>query len=155
MSVALAMGTSLAAIEFSSSSLSSSDDEEDRRQRTTHCAALVVASAAKASDILFVLMCGSSLPGKARNREKGILQGAEQIDRDYFNRFCLLPAPILEAEFEQRFRMPRSGYEVLRDSVFGNRQIFHTETRRRWNARSLDRSEDGMCFAPAGVWRPR
>jgi hypothetical protein len=61
MSVALAMGTPLEAIEFSSSRSSSSDDEEDRRQRTTKCAALVVASASKASDALFAPMCAAVL----------------------------------------------------------------------------------------------
>jgi hypothetical protein len=111
------METPLEAIEFLGSSPSSSNDEEDRRQRTTKCAALVVASAAKASDIVYMPMCGSSLPGKAKNRDKGILQGTEQIYPDCFNRSCLLSAPISEAEYERRFRMPRSVYEALRDGV--------------------------------------
>jgi hypothetical protein len=60
-------------------------------------------------------MCGGSLPGKAKNHDNGIAQGAEQIDRDYFNRVCLLLAPISETEFECILRMPRSVYEVLRE----------------------------------------
>ena len=90
----LAIETPLEEIELSSSRSSSSDDEENCRQRTTKCAVLVVAAAAKASKISFVPMCGGSLPGKAQNRDKGILLGAQQIDQDYFNRFCLLTAPI-------------------------------------------------------------
>jgi hypothetical protein len=62
-------------------------------------------------------MRGGSRPGKAKNRDNGIAQGAELIDRDYFSRVCLLPAPISEAEFERRFRMPRSVYEVLREGL--------------------------------------
>jgi hypothetical protein len=53
-------------------------------------------------------MRGGSRPGKAKNRDNGIAQGAEQIDRGYFNTVCLLPAPISEAELERRFRTPRS-----------------------------------------------
>jgi hypothetical protein len=85
------------------------------RQRSRQCAALVVASVAEASDTPVVSMRGGSRPGKAKNRDNGIAQGAELIDRDYFSRVCLLPAPISEAEFERRFRMPRSVYEVLRE----------------------------------------
>jgi hypothetical protein len=70
-----------------------------------------------ASDTPFVPMRGGSRPGKAKTRDNGIAQGAEQIDQDYFNRVCMLPAPILEAEFERRFRMPRSVYEVLREGL--------------------------------------
>jgi hypothetical protein len=33
------------------------------------------------------------LPDKGKTRDNGIAQGAEQIDRDYFNRVCLLPVP--------------------------------------------------------------
>jgi DNA-binding transcriptional regulator LsrR (DeoR family) len=59
----------------------------------------VVASVAEASDTPVVQMRGGSGPGKANNRENGIARGAEQIDRDYFYRVCLLPAPIAEPEF--------------------------------------------------------
>jgi hypothetical protein len=48
-------------------------------------------------------MRGGSRPGKAKNRENGITQKAELIDQDYFNRVCLLPAPISDEEFERRF----------------------------------------------------
>jgi hypothetical protein len=54
---------------------------------------------------------------KATNRDNGIAQGAVQIDRDYFNKVCLLHAPIAEAEFESRFRMPRSVYELIHDGL--------------------------------------
>jgi hypothetical protein len=70
-------------IGFSSSSTSSSDSEEERRQRIRKCAALVVASVAEASDTPVVPMCGGSRPGKAKNCDNGIAQGAEQIDRDH------------------------------------------------------------------------
>jgi hypothetical protein len=95
-------------IGFSSTSTSSSDSDEERRQRIIKCAALVVASVAEASDTPVVSMRGGSRPGKAKNRDNGIAQGAEQIDRGYFNTVCLLPAPISEAELKRRFRTPRS-----------------------------------------------
>jgi hypothetical protein len=41
-------------------------------------------------------------------------RGEVKIDRDCFNRHCLLPAPIAEVEFERRFRMSRSVYEQQR-----------------------------------------
>jgi hypothetical protein len=47
-----------------------------------------------------------------------------QIGRDYFNRVCLLPAPITEAEFERRFRMPRSVYELLREGLLETDEYF-------------------------------
>jgi hypothetical protein len=98
-------------------STSSSDSEKVNRQRIRQCAALVVASVAEASDTPVVSMRGGSRPGKAKNRDNGIVQGAEQIDQDYFNRVCLLPAPNAETVFERRLIMPRSVYEVLREGL--------------------------------------
>jgi hypothetical protein len=72
---------------------------------------------ARRTDTPVVPMRGGSRPGMAKIRDDGIAQGAEQIDRDYFNRVCLLPAPNAEAEFERRFRMPRSVYKVLREGL--------------------------------------
>jgi hypothetical protein len=69
-------------------------------------------------------MRGGSRPGKAKNRDNDIAQGAEQIDWDFFNTVCLLPAPIAEAEFERRFRMPRSVYEVLREGLLETDEYF-------------------------------
>jgi hypothetical protein len=70
-------------IEFSSSSSSSSDSEEERRHRIRKFATLVVASVSEASDTPVVRMRGGSRPGKAKNRDNGMAQGAMQIDRDY------------------------------------------------------------------------
>jgi hypothetical protein len=67
------------------------------------CAALVVASVAEESDTPVMSMRGGSRPGKAKYRENGITQKAELIDQDYFNRVCLLPAPISKEECERRF----------------------------------------------------
>jgi hypothetical protein len=111
-------------IASSSSSSSSSDSDEERRQRVRKCATLVVASVAEASATPIVRMRGVSRPGKAQNRDNGIAQGAVQIDRDYFNRAGLIPAPIAEAEFERRFRMPRSVYELLREGVLATDGYF-------------------------------
>jgi hypothetical protein len=103
-------------IGFSSTSSSSSDSEEERRQQIRKCAALVLASVVEASDTPVVPMPGGSRPGKAKNRDNGIAQGAERIDRDYFNRVCTLPAPIAEAELECRFRIS----PVLRQNSVGS-----------------------------------
>jgi hypothetical protein len=72
---------------------------------------------AESSDTTVVPMRIGYRPGKAKNCDNGFAQGAEQIDQGHFNRVCLLPAPIAEAEFERRFRMPRSLYEVLREGL--------------------------------------
>jgi hypothetical protein len=69
-------------------------------------------------------MRGESRAGKTKNRDNGIAQGAEQIDRDCFKIVCLLPAPIVEAELERRFRMPRCVYMVLRESVLETDRYF-------------------------------
>jgi hypothetical protein len=110
--------------ELSSSSSSSSEGEDERRQRTKECAALVITSVAAGSSGRVVPTRGGSRPGKAGNRDTGIEQGAKQIDRDYFNRFSRLPAPIAEADFERRFRMPRSVYELLREGLLETDRYF-------------------------------
>jgi hypothetical protein len=111
-------------IEFSSSSSSPSDTEEERRQRIRKCATLVVASVAEAIDTPVVRMRGGSRPGKAKNRDNGVAQRAIQIDRDYFNRVCVLPAPIAGADVERIFRMPRSVYELLREGLLETDEYF-------------------------------
>jgi hypothetical protein len=114
-------------MDMSSSSSSSSNSDDERRQRVNKCAALAVVSAAEASAERFVKIQGGSFPGRARNGERRIGQGAAQIDMDYSNRLCLLPAPIAEAEFERRFRMPPSVYELLREGILGEDIYFRSE----------------------------
>jgi Plant transposon protein len=79
---------------------------------------------AKASDTPVVRMRGGSRLGKAKNRYNFMAQGAMQIDRDYFSRVYLLPSPIEEAEFDRRFRMPRSVYELLREGLLETDEYF-------------------------------
>jgi hypothetical protein len=69
-------------------------------------------------------MRGGSRPGKEKNRDKSIAQGAEQIDRDYFNRVCMLPTPIAKAEFERRFRIS----PTLRQNIARSLWVGYTQT---------------------------
>jgi hypothetical protein len=123
------------------------------RQRIRQCAALVVASVAEASDTPVVSMCGRSRLGKAKNRDNGIAQGVEQIDRDYFNRVCLLPAPNAETEFEPSLRMPRRVYEVLREGLLETGGTF-CRNRMPLESSAPPRIRKCLRIAPAGVQSP-
>jgi Plant transposon protein len=124
--LAVAIGPTTDPMEWSVSSSSSSDSDEECRLRFRSCAAAIVTAVAgaEASDTIDARRRGGSLPGKAKNRDNGIAEGAERIDRDYFNRGGLDSAPLAESEFERRLRMPRCVYEMLRKGVLETDDYF-------------------------------
>jgi hypothetical protein len=112
-----------------SDSASSGDDE--RMQRRRRYAIHTVISAVTEADILdgtsYMPRRGSSVLGRAPNRDRALLQGAIDLDKNYCNRLNLVIMPRLEPDFERRYRMPRSLYEKMRagvlevDAYFGQR----------------------------------
>jgi hypothetical protein len=113
-------------MEWSVSSSSSSDSDEECRLRFRRCAAAIATAVAEAeaSVAIDAPRRGGSLPGKAKNRDNGIAEGAERIDWDYFSRGGLDSAPLAESEFERRFRMPRCVYEMLREGILETDDYF-------------------------------
>jgi Plant transposon protein len=126
-------------LDVSNSGSSSSESEEEYRKKVRKCAVLVVASATRGSATTSLAIRGGSVPGRPKCRDNGIEEGAEQIDRFYFNRTSLLSAPIFEADFERRFRMPRSVYELLREGLVETDRYF---TQRRDAVGKLGASTD-------------
>jgi hypothetical protein len=100
---------------------SASSGEDERMQRRRRCAIRTVMSAVNeagiSDDSSDAPRRGGSVPGRAPNRDRALLQGAIEIDKDYFNRLNLVTVPRLEPEFERRYRMPRSLYEKVRAGV--------------------------------------
>jgi hypothetical protein len=100
---------------------SASSGEDERMQCRRRCAIRTVMSAVNevgiSDDSSDASRRGGSVPGRAPNRDRALLQGAIEIDKDYFNRLNLVTVPRLEPEFERRYRMPRSMYEKVRVGV--------------------------------------
>jgi hypothetical protein len=96
-----------------SESASSGEDErmQQRRRYAIHTVMSAIAEAGMSDASSNTPRRGGSVPGRAPNRDRALLQGAIDLDKDYFNRLNLVTVPRLEPEFERRYRMPRNWYE--------------------------------------------
>jgi hypothetical protein len=102
-----------------SDSASSGEDErmQQRRRYANRTVMSAIAEAGISDASSYTSSCGGSVPERAPNRDRALLQGAIDLDKDYFNRLNLVTVPRLEPEFERRYRMPRNLYEKLRAGV--------------------------------------
>jgi hypothetical protein len=116
-----AYGASTVMDSFIAVSDSASSGDDERMQRRRRYAIRTVMSAVTEAGISdgtsYTPRRGGSVPGRAPNRDRALLQGAIDLDKDYFNRLNLVIVPRLEPDFERRYRMPRSLYEKVRAGV--------------------------------------
>jgi hypothetical protein len=60
---------------------------------------------------------GGSPQGRKPNRDRGMKEAENLLDRQYFCRTGDATSMLTDAEFERRFRMPRNTYETIRSAV--------------------------------------
>jgi hypothetical protein len=105
-------------IRDSESASSGEDDRMQKRRRyAIHTVMSAIAEAGMSDASSYTPRRGGSVPGRAPNRDRALLQGAIDLDKGYFNRLNLVTVPRLEPEFERRYRMPRNLYEKVRAGV--------------------------------------
>jgi hypothetical protein len=60
---------------------------------------------------------GGFPPGCKSNRDRGMKEAGNLLDRQYFCRTGVATPKFTDADFERRFRMPRSTYGRIRSAV--------------------------------------
>jgi hypothetical protein len=60
---------------------------------------------------------GGSPLGRKQNRDRGVKEAGKLLNRQYFCRSGGATPMFTDAEFERRFRMPRTTYETIRSAV--------------------------------------
>jgi hypothetical protein len=100
---------------------SASPGEDERMQRRRRYAIYTVMSSIAEAGISdassYTPRHGGSVPWRAPNRDRALLQGTTDLGKDYFNELNLVTVPRLEPKFEIRYRMPHILYDKVRVGV--------------------------------------